>query len=1152
MEEKYRYPGTRPFLEEDSHLFFGRNSDKEKLTELIVLENLVVLFGKSGYGKTSLLNAAVIPRLRGGEQHEVFKVRLIEPKRSNETRRSPLELLIAQLSKENISTTFLPGKLDIADLSDDLTAIIWYYAKIIQLNNTDAKAITLIFDQFEELSQFSDEEIEAFGRSMGTLLNLNLPKSVRNLIVQKLDTNEDYLSNDEKRDLLKPLNLKVVFSLHHDRLSLLDQLKSFLPTIFKYTYKLKPLSEQQARDGFLKPAAVAGHYTSPEFTYTEEVTSFIFEYLKDSKNQLIEPFQLQLIGQHAEGIAIDKNKKAQRIANLKAKFIKQKEDTDEAKLELGVKDLGKPTTIFKKHYQKVIGSLSIWKRPKVRRLIETVLIMEGNRVPMPEVAITKRHHVTKKSLEELLDKRLLRSELNTVQDTSYELSHDSLVKPIQESAERRKRRRLWIIVVGLLLLIIAGLLGWVYCLSSQIKTENPEDIENSDGSEKTITDEVEVSNGLIINAIATATVLPTEGPARLDVRFTFTEIDTLGEVSVVRYYWEFGDDTRSNDNNPDLHHTYDKPKVYTARLNVICTDSLVRPMRTEEVTITVSKPKDSVADPLVTSFSGVSIRATPGSGDAPLKVVFSATISEGISASKYLWEFSDPSPSTEASPTHKFKDKGVYNVRLTVRDTEGISYMDSTKITVRPIGPFVSDPPVAMAKAFDLEDQNPLTYRFSGEESTDDIGIVRYFWEFHEGSEAFSADTVYTFDKAGFYKPRLTVWDKEGQSDSYTLDLEIRNPPISPDTIPPLAVATVSIINEDSPLEFEFIGSNSTDNIAINRYLWEFEPDSTSTKPDPIYVFKGPGDYTVKLTVWDAMENNNSINLIVIVPEIPNPPKPPVAILSASPTEGFQPLDVSFNGSNSTDDNEIVSYHWYFEPGYESSAATIQHTFVDAGTFKVKLTVKDDQGLPGDTTIEIRVKPVDTLNSPIDEGEKWMKRFIRIQEKSLSQNELKNSRITPDSLNIMGVLPPDSFLVSDSTSNTPAALLFFFTTKGMEEGENIVYKYRSEINPSETKTMLRSERFSLKRLIKEAQDLSKNMETDTILKFIAPNKNPVRAHKSDFKDFAELLEKNRINNKTLNVYYTLFPFEYFDTATQTEIRTILQLLGPPSSSIVKE
>ena len=212
MENKYRYPGTRPFQEKDSHLFFGRNSDKIKLTELIVLEKLVVLFGKSGYGKTSLLNAAVIPRLRRFEKHQIYNIRLLEAQPPNTAKRSPLSVLLEQLRNDSDANSFVADKLNIPELlPDDITAQIWYFSKLIQLKNQHRKAITLIFDQFEELNQFEEEHLEAFGRCMAKLLNLNAPKSVRRLIEQKLDADEAYFDRKQVHALLKPSNLKVVF-----------------------------------------------------------------------------------------------------------------------------------------------------------------------------------------------------------------------------------------------------------------------------------------------------------------------------------------------------------------------------------------------------------------------------------------------------------------------------------------------------------------------------------------------------------------------------------------------------------------------------------------------------------------------------------------------------------------------------------------------------------------------------------------------------------------------------------------------------------------------------------------------------------------------------------------------------------------------------
>ena len=55
MSTQSRYPGVRPFETRERPLFFGRARDVADLYDLLLLEKLLVLFGKSGYGKSSLL-----------------------------------------------------------------------------------------------------------------------------------------------------------------------------------------------------------------------------------------------------------------------------------------------------------------------------------------------------------------------------------------------------------------------------------------------------------------------------------------------------------------------------------------------------------------------------------------------------------------------------------------------------------------------------------------------------------------------------------------------------------------------------------------------------------------------------------------------------------------------------------------------------------------------------------------------------------------------------------------------------------------------------------------------------------------------------------------------------------------------------------------
>lgn len=56
--------GFNSYTEYDSKIFRGRNEDAKNLIEIIDQSKLSLLYSESGIGKTSLINAAIIPVLR--------------------------------------------------------------------------------------------------------------------------------------------------------------------------------------------------------------------------------------------------------------------------------------------------------------------------------------------------------------------------------------------------------------------------------------------------------------------------------------------------------------------------------------------------------------------------------------------------------------------------------------------------------------------------------------------------------------------------------------------------------------------------------------------------------------------------------------------------------------------------------------------------------------------------------------------------------------------------------------------------------------------------------------------------------------------------------------------------------------------------------
>ena len=87
----YRYPGAQPFRDDDfsRRTFFGREQASIALADQILANRLVVVYAKSGLGKTSLLNAGVAPRLREADSLPLFV-------RVNDIQRGPLTSVIGR------------------------------------------------------------------------------------------------------------------------------------------------------------------------------------------------------------------------------------------------------------------------------------------------------------------------------------------------------------------------------------------------------------------------------------------------------------------------------------------------------------------------------------------------------------------------------------------------------------------------------------------------------------------------------------------------------------------------------------------------------------------------------------------------------------------------------------------------------------------------------------------------------------------------------------------------------------------------------------------------------------------------------------------------------------------------------------------------
>ncbi len=96
-----------------------------------------------------------------------------------------------------------------------------------------------------------------------------------------------------------------------------------------------------------------------------------------------------------------------------------------------------------------------------------------------------------------------------------------------------------------------------------------------------------------------------------------------------------------------------------------------------------------------------------------------------------------------------------------------------------------------------------------------------------------------------------------------------------------------------------------------------------------------------------------------------SPDQPPVARFSATPTSGAAPLQVSFDGSASSDvEGVIQQYRWTFGDGNQASGKKTSHNFTTPGVYNVELEVSDSKGQKSSIVHKISVTTKPPANTP--------------------------------------------------------------------------------------------------------------------------------------------------------------------------------------------
>jgi DNA-binding winged helix-turn-helix (wHTH) protein len=224
------------YTEQDAGLFFGRMPEVEAICSQILAHRSFILHGRSGVGKSSIIRAGLMPRLKSGN-HLAFVIRSFT---------DPLQQMASALSQAAGLDAPPQEAASLAGLVKEVERLL------------PARSVIFFLDQFEEFfSLLSEEARKNFLDAMADLI------------------------------ACESLPLRLVFALREDMLAEMSQLKPAIPEIFYHEYRLKRLSREQAALAITEPATAVGC----------EYEALLVERLLDDLGDegTIDPPQLQIV-----------------------------------------------------------------------------------------------------------------------------------------------------------------------------------------------------------------------------------------------------------------------------------------------------------------------------------------------------------------------------------------------------------------------------------------------------------------------------------------------------------------------------------------------------------------------------------------------------------------------------------------------------------------------------------------------------------------------------------------------------------------------------------------------------------------------------------------------------------------------------------------
>ncbi len=369
----------------------------------------------------------------------------------------------------------------------------------------------------------------------------------------------------------------------------------------------------------------------------------------------------------------------------------------------------------------------------------------------------------------------------------------------------------------------------------------------------------------------------TYGCSPLSAQFTDA---TVGATS---WFWNFGDGTTSNIQNPT--HTYISSGIYTVSLATTSAGGGCSQTINNFSTFDVKG-----------GYAGFTHTASPC---PPYAAAFQDT---SLNAVSWFWDFGDGITDTTQNPSHVYTSPGYHSVSLNIKTADGCSYttMQSNIVYFSPFG--------ANFYGILLDSVFPAQVQFYANSA----GATSWLWDFGDSTFSTQENPLHTYQALSSYAVTLTITNG-------TCTTFYNPPPFIFDTPDTTKIdlgndASIKVQKGCAPLNVLF--TNKIEGAVA--WNWDFGDGSFSNMEFPNHIFNNTGFYNVTLTTTDSLGNIQFFQMDSIVRV--SGPKPGFTILQTTNCTNTQ-VSLTDTSLNAT------SWIWNFGDGTIDSTQNPIHIY---------------------------------------------------------------------------------------------------------------------------------------------------------------------------------------------------------------------------------